>query len=241
MSNSENFPHIRATDALFLDFDGTLAPIQDDPHSVALPVGGADTLLALAEQLDGALVAISGRDIRDLSERLPVEIWRAGGHGVDIVAPGEAPPQSPQTAPGTLLADVERIARDFPGTWAESKGPVIAIHYRASPDAAGALEDALARLLAHVDGYALQQGKMVMEAKPADAHKGRALESLMARSPFIGRRPIMVGDDTTDEDAMAAAIRAGGTAIKVGPGETVAPHYLTAPDTVWAWLKGAID
>ncbi|MEM7768614.1 MAG: trehalose-phosphatase [Pseudomonadota bacterium] len=236
MTAERSPPPLDARAALFLDFDGTLAPIQNDPDTVSLPDGGADRLLKLSQALDGALVAVSGRDIRDLSARLPVDIWRAGGHGLEICAPGEVPLPLPIQAPGTLLADIEDIVADFPGTRVESKGPVIAVHYRGAPESEGSLLDALNELVENLEGYAIQQGKMVLEAKPARAHKGRALEHIMTLDPFLSRVPVMIGDDTTDEDAMASALRAGGLAIKVGAGETVAPYRLADPDAVWAWL-----
>ena len=73
-----------------------------------------------------------------------------------------------------------------------------------------------------------QPGKMVVEVKPDAAHKGRALRRLAGAPPFAGRRPVMFGDDTTDEDAIAAAQDLGGLGIKVGHGATAA--RLRAPD-----------
>ena len=63
---------------------------------------------------------------------------------------------------------------------------------------------------------------MVVEVKPAAAHKGAALRALASRPPFAGRRPVMLGDDTTDEDAIAAAQALGGLGVKVGPGDSAA-------------------
>ena len=86
-----NLPRLTDRHALFLDFDGTLAPIQDDADTVRLPDGLADSLARLQDYLGGAIIIISGRDIRDLSSRVPGSLWRAGGHGLEICAPGEAP------------------------------------------------------------------------------------------------------------------------------------------------------
>ncbi len=233
-------PPLSGRHALFLDFDGTLAPIQPDPLAVALPEGGGEQLARLSAALDGALAAISGRDVRDLSQRVPETIWRAGSHGLEICAPGEAPATAPPLAPGTLVADIEAITADFPGTWAEPKGPVVAVHYRAAPGVEAALFDALADLVRHIEGYSLQQGKMVFETKPANAHKGRALERLMEEPAFAARIPVMIGDDTTDEDAMAVALRLGGLAIKVGSGDSVASYRLGAPEAVWDWLRAGL-
>jgi len=90
-------------------------------------------------------------------------------------------------------------------------------------------------------GYKVQRGKMVIEAKPAAANKGRALTARMAGAPFSGCRPVMVGDDTTDEDAFAVALALGGDAIKVGAGQSVARLHLESPAAVAHWLSAAIE
>jgi trehalose 6-phosphate phosphatase len=77
---------------------------------------------------------------------------------------------------------------------------------------------------------------MVVEVKPAAAHKGRALRRLAAQAPFAGRRPVMLGDDTTDEDAIAAAQALGGIGVKVGEGVSVARLRTPDPAAVRAWL-----
>ena len=231
---------LNARHALFLDFDGTLAPIQDDPETVWLPDGGAETLMELARRLDGALAIISGRDVRDLSRRVPGGLWRIGGHGLEVCAPGEAPPETRAQAPRALCAAIGAAVAGLDGVRIEPKGAVLAIHYRAAPSAAPVLAERLGEAVSVAQGYSLQHGKMVFEAKPDIAHKGTALANMMQRAAFAGRVPVMVGDDVTDEDAMEAALSAGGSAIKVGEGDTRAPFRLAAPDEIWAWLKGHI-
>ncbi|MEM6667548.1 MAG: trehalose-phosphatase [Pseudomonadota bacterium] len=230
---------IAADTALFLDFDGTLAPIQDDPETVALPENGPDILAALSNQLSGALMLISGRDIRDLSRRVPLSLWRAGGHGLDVCAPGEQPGEQVAT-PDHVTATMEEATAGLEGVRIEAKGPVIAVHYRAAPHNGERLAERLARAEETLEGYRLQHGKMVFEVKPDGAHKGRALARMMQGAPFAGRVPLMVGDDTTDEDAMAVAIELGGLAVKVGAADTLATHRLSDPATVWAWLETSI-
>lgn len=240
MTRSAPPPALTDDHALFLDFDGTLAPIRDDPDAVALPSGGAQVLGALARRLGGALALLSGRDVRDLSRRVPGSIWRAGGHGLEICAPGEAPACERAAAPEILSRAIAEAIEGIEGARIETKGEILAVHYRAAPDAAGILSQRLAIAAARAEGYSLQHGKMVFEAKPAHAHKGAALLRLMRHAPFAGRVPVMVGDDTTDEDAMQAALDAGGLAVKVGQGESLAPARLSTPDDVWNWLGEAV-
>lgn len=86
---------LRADDALFLDFDGTLAELGPDPDAIRLPDATLADLERLADRLGGALAVISGRDLRDLAARTPAGLWRAGGHGLEIAAPLAEPPPPP--------------------------------------------------------------------------------------------------------------------------------------------------
>jgi trehalose 6-phosphate phosphatase len=127
---------LRDDDALFLDFDGTLAEIGPDPDAIRLPPATASAIERLAARLDGALALLSGRDIRDLADRTPAAVWRAGGHGLEIMAPGAPRPAAPPPLPDAVLAPL-RAAATLPGVRLELKGPVAALHYRAAPEAEG--------------------------------------------------------------------------------------------------------
>lgn len=228
--------HLGAGSALFLDFDGTLAEIGPDPDAVHLPPATAADLVRLAARLGGAVAVISGRDLRDLARRVPDGLWRIGTHGLEVLPPGVRPPPAPPPPTEALLAPLRAAVAARPGIWLELKGPVAALHYRAVPEAG---PDALAAARAaaqSVPGHRVQAGKMVVEVKPAAAHKGDALARLCAGPPFAGRRPLMLGDDATDEDAMAAALALGGGAVKVGAGESCAPVRAADPAAVRAWL-----
>jgi trehalose 6-phosphate phosphatase len=222
-------------DALFLDFDGTLAELGPDPDAIALAPELPPALARLALRLGGAVAILSGRDLRDLARRTPATVWRAGGHGLELLPPGAPPPAAPPPLPETVLAPL-RAAAALPGVRLELKGPVAALHFRAAPEREPACLDAARAAAGAAPGLVHQQGKMVVEVKPAGAHKGEALRRLAAAPPFAGRRPLMLGDDATDEDAFAAARDLGGLAVKVGPGPTAAGLRTPDPAAVRAWL-----
>ena len=234
------FPLDLGGHALFLDFDGTLAGLQSNPDTVFLSPERISLLQSLAARMNSALAVVSGRDVRDLDRRIPGDIWRVGGHGSDICAPGQRPRAYAPAAPDSLHRALFELTQEHPGTRLEVKGPVLALHYRQAPDAREALSRKLGEILDHQPDYALQAGKMVFEAKPDGANKARAIARLMQMPPFRGRKPIMVGDDVTDEDGMREAIDRGGRAIKVGAGNTVADDRLADPTQVWAWLEDAL-
>lgn len=228
---------IENNDALFLDFDGTLAPFKDDPAAVFLDDQVHDTIDQLAQRLLGALALISGRDIVDLAGRSRDSLWRIGSHGLEVCPPRTVPVAARGTPPLSIETPLATFGEQHEGIMLDGKGPVLALHYRRAPHLERNVIDLVSAAVEQTPGYIVQLGHKVVEAKPIEADKGRALSELMRAEPFAGRRPVMVGDDRTDEDAFEAALKIGGTAVKVGTGATIAPHRLPDSDAVLAWIK----
>jgi trehalose 6-phosphate phosphatase len=83
---------------------------------------------------------------------------------------------------------------------------------------------------------------MMVELLPSAAGKGGAIRAFMQRRPFLGRRPVFVGDDVTDEHGFAAVNELGGMSIRVGDiPETSAQWRLRNVSELRAWLLRAID
>lgn len=70
--------------------------------------------------------------------------------------------------------------------------------------------------------------------------KATAVAEWLDKPPFLGRRPVCIGDDLTDEHALQTANRHGGISIKVGPQTTGARWRLNEPRDVLAWLNGEV-
>lgn len=226
--------------ALFLDFDGTLVRFQDDPYSVQLSASEIVCLLELNDKLDGALAIISGRDIADLSERVPTVLWRLGNHGLYNAAPHQHPPTDLATFPPVIRDKIDEKLLHMRGIWIEDKGPVLAIHHRKQPDLGPTINRAISPILAQSKTHIIQMGNCVVEIKPAAANKGLALTKLMRIAPFKGRVPIMIGDDTTDEDGFIAAKKLGGLGIKIGTSPTQAQYIISNIDNLYSVLRKQI-
>ena len=226
--------------ALFLDFDGTLAPLQANPDTVALPDPLGEIIPQLNAKLGGALAIVSGRDIRDLSSRVPLSVWRAGGHGLETCAPDEAAAVDLPSAPDGLSDAIEACLTDIPGSRMEDKGLVKAVHYRNAPDSGDELIARITKAIKTFPGYKVQAGKMVIEAKPDAANKGNAIAAMMENPAFAGRIPVMAGDDVTDEDGFARVQALGGFAIKVGDGPTLAEYRVASTGDIAAWLEALV-
>lgn len=221
---------------LFLDFDGTLTPIVDRPDGVVVDDELKELLERLAADRPGRVAILSGRSAAQLDSMLgPVARLLAIGasHGAELRLPGAADEALP-TVPDAVVAAVRDFAARHPGVLAEIKTLGAAIHYRAAPQR-GEAAHALADRLATAHGLVPQRGKMVAEVR-LPGSKGQALERIAG-----GVRPIMLGDDVTDEDAFAAARRLGGAGILVGdPRPTEASHGLPDVAAVRAWLRGQL-
>lgn len=221
--------------AFLLDFDGTLVDIASSPDRVVVPPGLRETLLALRARCGGALAIVTGRPIAQIDQFLPgVPQAVYGEHGAAFRlrptgAPIERPPLPP--LPAAWLAEAERLTRDWPGTRVERKHAGLVLHYRACPEAGGALYDAARVWLAGRRDFVLREARMAWEIRPAGIDKGKAVAALMARAPFAGRAPVFIGDDVTDEDGIAAAAALGGIGLRL-------PEDFAAPSELRAWLAG---
>lgn len=226
--------------ALFLDFDGTLAPLCDDPDSVGISAEQSALLMDCAEHLEGALAIISGRDLRDLAKRVPSGLWRGGNHGLFIAAPDKIVPPDLPAMPNALATKIDELIKDMEGVWLERKGPVGAIHFRAAPQFEPNILKGMDSILSRFSDYKSQHGNMIVEAKPLSADKGGFIRQQMRRRSFSGRTPIMIGDDTTDEDAFSVVQEMGGKAIKVGPGNSGAQYRAETITDVYSFLRSGI-
>jgi trehalose 6-phosphate phosphatase len=62
------------------------------------------------------------------------------------------------------------------------------------------------------------------------------VRDLMKHPPFAGRRPIFIGDDTTDETVFAIMPEFDGFAFSVGNAVRVADGHFEGPPAVRDWL-----
>ena len=240
-------PSLSTNCALFLDIDGTLAELVDDPRNVRVDADVAAALPRLAQSLGGALALITGRTITDADRLFPrLKLPLAGQHGCERRdADGVIHLYTPHPATLDRLRELARgLAARNAGVLFEDKGATLALHYRGSPHLALQLRRALRSSLddaGDTDGYTVQRGKMLLEVRPENRDKGTAIRDFMAEAPFAGRLPVFVGDDRTDEHGFAAVEAQGGWSIKVGHGATRAHYRLADIAAVRRWLLAAPD
>ncbi|HEX2559376.1 trehalose-phosphatase [Phenylobacterium sp.] len=227
--------------ALFLDLDGTLAPIASRPQDVKPTPRVTRLIDRLHTGLEGRLAVLSGRTLADVDRILERRVTAvASVHGlIRRTSDGEILDRTPHPE----LPSVEQACREFAqqdsGLIVEDKGHSIALHYRLAPAFAESAVG-LAQELAERTGLSLQPGHMVVELRTPGPSKGDSLRQFMAAPPFEGAVPVFVGDDLTDEPAFRAAAALGGYGVLVGPPRPTAARWRMADvNAVLAWLEAA--
>jgi len=235
-------PRLPRRSALFLDVDGTLAPIAMRPQDVRLPPWVIPVLRRLQHQLAGALALVSGRPLAALDGLLrPLRLPAAGVHGVERrLADGRVRVHSAEL-PQAVRQAAQALADQHAGLLLEAKPGGLALHYRAEPALGPRCLAALGEALVGIDGWELMPGHCVAEVKPRGVSKAAVVAAFMLEQAFADRVPVFVGDDTTDEGGIAAAQAAGGFGVRVGPGASGARHRLPDPDAVGRWLRASAD
>lgn len=231
-----------------LDFDGTLAPLVDDPAASRILPAGVEVLAALSAHERVALALVSGRAMADLHElaEVPAGTYFIGSHGAerarvtqfgldrDVVELTHE--QADRLA--ALGARAAAIARGRDGVWVESKPTAAVVHTRlAEPDDAAAAESEALALGAEL-GVGTLHGKDVVELTVLAADKGTALQAL--RRELSAPVVLYAGDDVTDEHAFAA-LEADDVTLKVGPGDTAARYRVADPEAAVAALTTLLD
>ncbi|MEO6318818.1 MAG: trehalose-phosphatase [Acidimicrobiales bacterium] len=204
-----------ATTGIFLDFDGTLAPIVAAAED-ARPLPGVGELLLQLDATFGVVAIVSGRPVAYLAAHLPTALEMHGLYGLETSL-GGVPAQHTDALAWRAAVDavVAAVRADGPdGIDIEPKGLSLTLHFRRHPEIADA---ALAWATAAADrsGLELRTAKMSLELHPPVAvDKGTVVEARAAGMTAA----CYIGDDRGDLPAFAALDRlaaAGVATVKV--------------------------
>jgi trehalose 6-phosphate phosphatase len=197
-----------------LDFDGTIAPIVDDPESARADPAAVEALARLSSH--GSTIAVvtgrpaatavrlggfrqhPGLDRMLVIGQYGAERWnaRTDEFHADPVPPAitQVVKELPQLLDQLGLNDV-RI---------EHKGRAVGVHTREHEDPVGTYSQLLPRLrnLADEHGLRLEPGKLVLEIRTPDSDKGHAMRGLVDQ--LAPRQVVFAGDDLGDLPAFEA-------------------------------------
>ncbi|XP_015878197.1 probable trehalose-phosphate phosphatase C isoform X2 [Ziziphus jujuba] len=214
---------------VFLDYDGTLSPIVDDPDRAFMSDEMRGAVREVAKYFPTAIVSGRGRDKVKEFVKLS-NVYYAGSHGMDIMAPARPLVKSSDGKYQTksldkkgsevifqpakmflptikeILKELEEKTRKIPGAKVEDNRFCISVHYRkVREEDYGILEEKVMSVVEKYPEFHLTEGKKVMEIRPSiQWNKGHALEYLLETLGVSNSSevlPLYIGDDRTDEDA----------------------------------------
>jgi len=222
--------------AVFLDIDGTLLDLAATPDAVIVPAHLRELLLRLAKNVQGALALISGRSLADIDRLIGPGLAVAAEHGAVLrdAAGHVFETMAHSAALAAILEPLRAAVAKYPGSLLEEKHFGLVLHWRGAPAAAGSLTERAITLTAPHAELMLQPAHAALEIRRRGPGKAAALDRFMRSAPFTGRRPLFIGDDLTDEPAIARATARGGKGLHVGR------DFAGRPAAVLAWLEAAL-
>ncbi|XP_021738116.1 probable trehalose-phosphate phosphatase G isoform X2 [Chenopodium quinoa] len=253
--------------AIFLDYDGTLSPIVDDPDRALMSDDMRSAVRNVAKYFPTAI--ISGRNRDKVCELVGLaELHYAGSHGMDIMSPvhkvsdgnsntnNSTDNQDKEVSlfqpASEFLPMIDKVfktlvdmTKDIKGAKVENHKFCASVHYRNVdeknwPTIAQLVHD----ILKSYPRLHLTHGRKVLEVRPViDWDKGKAVEFLLESlglSDCDDVLPIFIGDDKTDEDAFKV-LRNGnqgyGILVSPIPKETKAFYSLRDTSEVKQFLE----
>jgi trehalose 6-phosphate phosphatase len=208
-----------ASSVVGLDFDGTLAPIVDDPASAHIHPEAPEVLLALSGVVR-AIAVVTGRPARkvlalggldDVGREIGEtgrELFVFGQYGFERWSSTRrrvVTPRPPQGLSG-FLRELPQLLReaDAADAFVEDKGLAIAVHTRRLDDPVAAFDRLEPRLrdLAGRYGMVLEPGRSVIEARSPGTDKGTVVRDLAKEVDAGGF--LFAGDDLGDVEAFEA-------------------------------------
>ncbi len=213
---------------LFLDCDGTLAPIVDTPEQASVPQNMKEVLAALSRITQLKIAIISGRSLNNVKSMVGLDkIIYVGNHGLEIEGDNIASGWEPTSSYKNSLAEIKVLLESelavASGAFVEDKGLSLSIHYRMSNIDEEMVKAIFRRV---IEPYktsgkiVIMYGKKVIEVRPATGwDKGKIVKWLLTRERLLAQNEnivaVYVGDDQTDEDAFMA-LGDSGISVMVG-------------------------
>lgn len=217
-----------------LDFDGTLAHLEDEPMKARMIPAARAAIDRLAALPDTAVAFVSGRSLHDLreiaehSDDSPVLL--AGSHGAEFWVPGEGALEPEADAVddelrATLYQHAIAATDGMDGVWIEPKTFGLGVHTRvATPETAAAADAAVdAIVAAEAPHWRRRTGKNIVEY--AFRHEGKDSAIAALRERLGSTAVLFAGDDVTDEDALRS-LGADDLGVHVGETESAASLFV---------------
>ncbi|XP_010544184.1 PREDICTED: probable trehalose-phosphate phosphatase D [Tarenaya hassleriana] len=246
---------------MFLDYDGTLSPIVEDPDRAFMTNEMRDAVKDVARYFPTAIVTGRCQDKVRSFVKL-AGLYYAGSHGMDIKGPSKKKKHN-KSNQGVLFQPaseflpmidevfkslVEKM-KTIPGAKVENNKFCVSVHFRCvDQNHWGVMVEEVGSILKEYPKLRVTQGRKVLEIRPTIKwDKGKALEFLLESLGFTHSNdvlPIYIGDDRTDEDAFKVLRDRGqgfGILVSKVPKETSATYSLQEPSEVGEFLRRLVE
>ncbi|KAJ6791706.1 putative trehalose-phosphate phosphatase 6 [Iris pallida] len=256
---------------MFMDYDGTLSPIVDEPDKAYMSEAMRAAVKGVASYFPTAIVSGRCRDKVYNFVQL-AELYYAGSHGMDIKGPTNAWKQhkainktkakansvlfQPASEFLPMIDEVYKAliekTKAIEGSKVENNKFCVSVHFRRVEEKKwSALAEQVRSVMKDFPKLRLTQGRKVLEVRPTIKwDKGKALEFLLESLGFANCNdilPVYIGDDRTDEDAFKVLRERGqglGILVSEYPKETNASYSLREPKearTVMQFLQRLVE
>ncbi|GFZ10036.1 haloacid dehalogenase-like hydrolase (HAD) superfamily protein [Actinidia rufa] len=203
---------------MFLDYDGTLSPIVEDPDRAFMTHEMREAVRDVAKYFPTAIVTGRCRAKVYSFVRLS-QLYYAGSHGMDIKGPAndskyrkgnQAVLFQPAREFLPMIDEVYKAllekTKSTPGAKVENNKFCVSVHFRCVDEKSwSALAEQVRSVINDYPKLRLTQGRKVLEIRPTIKwDKGKALEFLLESLGYANSDevfPVYIGDDRTDEDA----------------------------------------
>jgi trehalose 6-phosphate phosphatase len=236
------------------DFDGTLAPIVDDPAEARALPGVVKAAAGLSARI-GHVAIITGRpagtavELAGLSAATGLDgLVVLGQYGIERWDGSSREVTTVDPPPGldVVRREISRViaAAGVTDAVVEDKGLALAVHVRRSAAPAEAFDRLRGPLfaLAERTGLTAEPGRLVIELRPAGMDKGKALLGLA--SEFGATTLVFTGDDLGDLaafDAVDAWRATGGAGLLVCSGSDEVEELAVRADLLVDGPPGVLD
>lgn len=246
---------------VFLDYDGTLSPIVEDPEKAFMTTEMREAVRDVAKYFPTAIV--SGRCRAKVHSFVKLsELFYAGSHGMDIKGPTNGYKHKngnhgilfqPAKEFVPMMNNVYKILLEkteiIPGAKVENNKFCLSVHFRRVDEKLWVdLAEKVKSVLIEYPKLRLTQGRKVLEIRPTIKwDKGKALEFLLESLGYGNSDdvlPLYIGDDRTDEDAFKVLRKRGqglGILVSKFPKETAASYSLEEPLQVMQFLQRLVE
>ncbi|MFT4287530.1 trehalose-phosphatase [Nocardioides sp.] len=242
-----------------LDFDGTLAPIVDDPTKARIHPDAAQVLLGLAPRVL-AIAVVTGRPARqvldlggleDVADELAAagtELYVFGQYGNERWSSSRRAIVGPRPPHGlaTFLRELPRTLRlaGAGEAYVEEKGLAVAVHTRRLSDPEAAFQALLSPLtgLASAHDLVVEPGRQVIEVRSDGMDKGLVVERLI--HALDAKAFLFAGDDLGDVEAfdtVAAYAKEGMPTLLVASASSEESVLVPLADVVVRGPAGVLD